>query len=630
MKKYILVSLSALAAIACSKTYVFPTREITTIKGSIESEPTKTSCEYGENNKIITYWQENDAILVTDGNGTAVFTTQEKDYCRNSPFTGHGSFKADAESLYAIYPSESTLGAGVFNFTIPQIQNGTNWATRDIKYGYCDDPAAEIPEFRFKNLTSMMKIRMRLAPDFNFKANEYLRDIIVTAPDGIAISGPFTVSLDGEATVNSNGASNVVKYGYESLDVQLNSTSVEEALINIAPCTINGSIEIAVRTNLRKFARKINIGGATLEPNTYYNFNLLAISDKDSNYKTSDCFEAVTIDPTTIAIEGSTVNVPFEDVIYNQTGSYTKRYYTAQLRKKGASDFVIERCDFQSTYSSVYSSTKEDKYLPAGLTFSGLEAATSYETRFKANVPDCDSEWSEWAEFTTEADRYLDTNDEKFIDFSDIKGWGLGDVVGRCPSTFPGATIVESVYNSDADYRDWCDRLNQADGTSTACFRVADGATMMAVNSDNPFNKTIRGISSQTRAFGRPGYISLGSTSNKGSLTIPVQRTSKLSAYHYSKYTVSFDACPYNTDSDAIVSVELKVTYTSRAYDDLVGTKNFTIKANREHKFSNYSEQINTDDYWLWGVTPSSVTITITTDGSTRVLIDNLRIRRID
>lgn len=135
------------------------------------------------------YWEKGDAISISDGESTAVFTT-ESDGTSTGVFTRkEGRIDGNAYSYTAFYPSSITAS----NVTLPAEQN------------YVEDNVENFPmyaksytkEFAFKNLCGIIRLSLKKEESTTVKVSS-----ISLSADNAGMSGSFTVGTDGAANVS--------------------------------------------------------------------------------------------------------------------------------------------------------------------------------------------------------------------------------------------------------------------------------------------------------------------------------------------------------------------------------------------------------------------------------------------
>lgn len=628
-----LLSLLALGLTACSEGYDAtdePKNIITHINCVIDSAEVRSSYEW-DGDALGTFWSKDDEILVCNNEGEPgyfVATNENVDQsCRNiADFIGSFTYSGSNE-LWGIYPSTSATSSKN-GFTIKvaasQVRDAgtefTNWAKYDLKAGYSDNvtSAQTVPTMNFTNLMSIMRVRLRLdaSSGFSFDSDEYIESVSIEAPSGASLAGSFSIPFNGDTyTLTPAGDNtNIVTVTFAS-NLVLNTSDIIEVLVPVAPATLSGSLKVSVKTAKQIISRTFSSLSLGMVANKYYNLNLTKINS--ANYDRQEIIP-IPQNLSVYAVSAGAATITW-DPIYDGN---TNRKLSAQLKRIDSAWVPIPLVNFKETYSSMYSSDGTTTYLPERITFSKLSPGGTYAVRVK-KMGVSDDYYSDWCQFTTPA--RLSGADFN-IDFEDIAGYGAGDVINRCPSTFLDATIVPDT--GDADYVAWNDDLLITDGTSTACYRVGDTFGANAINSSNPFNTGIDGVSSQTRAFGRPAYIQLGTTTAQGKLTVDLKRASTGLTNGWTtsySYNVTFKACAYNTDSN----VDLTWTVDMERYTGgtLSGSTTSTIAANRAHTWTKYSINVSART----GVTgrAKSTVLTVTTpSGGGRVLLDDIQITK--
>lgn len=135
------------------------------------------------------YWTKGDAISISDGENTAIFTT-ESDGTSTGEFTRkEGQIDNDAYSYTAFYPSSITSN----NMTLPAEQN------------YVSDNVENFPmyaksctkELAFKNLCGIIRLCLKYEDSETIQVSS-----ISLSADNAGMSGSFTVGTDGSAEVS--------------------------------------------------------------------------------------------------------------------------------------------------------------------------------------------------------------------------------------------------------------------------------------------------------------------------------------------------------------------------------------------------------------------------------------------
>lgn len=158
-----------------------------------ESEPstrTSLSCYTNSDGCYSLYWSEGDAISISDGVSTAVYTTGDS-YSSTAEFTKiEGSISNTASQYTAFYPSSITVS----NMVLPTTQNYVN----DNVENFPMRAVSTDKELAFKNLCGIIR--------FSLKSEESgqvsISSISLSADKGM--SGTFTVGDDNAAVVSGN------------------------------------------------------------------------------------------------------------------------------------------------------------------------------------------------------------------------------------------------------------------------------------------------------------------------------------------------------------------------------------------------------------------------------------------
>jgi hypothetical protein len=196
--KIFFIIAATLLCVSCEKTFVMETElEIgsrsETFTATIECEPsTRTSLsDFNSNESFYSLiWSKGDAISISDGAKTAIYTTDDN-YSSTAEFIrSEGSISNKASQYTAFYPSTITTS----NMVLPATQN------------YVEDNVENFPmravstskDLSFKNLCGIIR--------FSLKSEEIgqisISSISLSADKGM--SGTFTVSEDNAAVVSEN------------------------------------------------------------------------------------------------------------------------------------------------------------------------------------------------------------------------------------------------------------------------------------------------------------------------------------------------------------------------------------------------------------------------------------------
>lgn len=195
------------------------------------------------------YWAKGDAISISDGESTAIFTT-ESDGTSSGEFTRkEGRIDGDAYSYTAFYPSSITSS----NMTLPARQN------------YVPDNVENFPmyarsytkDLEFKNLCGIIRLSLK-----NEESGSIEVSGISLSTDNAGMSGSFTVGTDGAAEVDGEDGVQltcaqpvtlyknletdfniiVPKGSYNPLKVKISSADGKEAnLVSEAAVNVNRS-----------------------------------------------------------------------------------------------------------------------------------------------------------------------------------------------------------------------------------------------------------------------------------------------------------------------------------------------------------------------------------------------------
>lgn len=600
---------------------------------------TKSFYEYDDASKSYkTYWDKGDAILVTDGTGTsAVFTSSEIASCDESIFSG--SYSTSAAKMAAIYPSSAASVSGDhFVITVNAEQKmdkagqNSEWGKNDIKIGKCADAQATTPEFYFKNLLSVLEINLKLDASVSFVDGETVDYLDVETPQGTNLVGKFNVALDGSMSATS--ASNKVRVKFSDKKT-LTSNSTVTALVTVAPGALTGDLKVTIRTNRKRtIVRTLNAAGLELKAGEYNSVNLTKIAANGAKYfnrfDIPKNLRVYDVSQNGMIADGGEVTIEWDDDIFDTAANEGNRYYTAQIAS--AEGVIQTTCaNFQCTTSGIYGSTENVK---PRLTISLLGVHSTYKVRVKLMwAPDED--YSEWFTFTT-PERYSETQSGYFymLDFAEVPGYGVGDPVNRCVSTFRGADFCQATSKAmtkDPKYDDWASRLHHNDAGVTATYRIGDTGAVLNDNSRGSWGNNYYVKNNWVTCgyvFERPGYVQLGSNDNDGHIDFDMTRGSTIQDKSSLTCTVEFDACVYNDASDGKIELSLSGQYQIwPIWYSKDGSKSVTIPANnRDHKFKHYSATVtmSTRLNHDWG----NVKLSIGNTDKHRILIDNIKVTK--
>ena len=670
-KTIILFAMAAIAAVACNKennttpgvpVHGTPVKQINAV-----IEETKSGMEFVDNadktlSTIETWWLQGDKIMVTDGETSSIYesASETQNSKTAASFTGSGSFELE-NGLWAISPATAAgaMSADGVNFIINDVLTQdpygtyTEWSKNDIKGGYSSASLDEnVPSINFRNLTAILRVNLKLAADnhINFYAGEQLEAVRITAVGNEAIAGTYKMPFSADVANISlvSGKSEITcEFPDETL---LSSTDKVTAYIPVAPVSLT-SLLVTIETTRHTIQRTIAIN-TTLERNNFYNINLTKISGNSP-------YTVVTDVPIPgggredYVDENSTAGavIALFDGVYDHQNA--RRYYTVQLAKDQNFNNIVLTTNMQITYTTIYSVGGQDDVLLSDgkVTFCGLDPSTRYYYRVKV-MGVGDQYYSEPNTFVTKARKYKWEDSERFIDFDDVKCYGKGDAIGHAVATFAGATpvtsssstieaewnkrlgFVESDWATTSDEYKYWNSLDEPAAANThaywnaftakaACYRVGSDLGAAAVNSSNPFTSSIQGIESQSYCYNRPGYIELGKKDgNKGKIVIKTREVSNTSRQRIG-HVITFKACTYDSDVNATLNFSLTSTSSLGITD--TGEANVTIAGGRAHQWQNYTVTVIASDTKRYGV---KGVLTITTDGSTKVLLDEIHITR--
>ena len=669
MKKIYIILAAALVAAACNSenNTVKPIHgtKVAKINGKIEK--LKSGMEFIEDadpsqSRIETWWLQGDRILVTDGETDSIYesTAETQDSKTAASFSGSGSFELE-NGLWAISPATAASnieGDGInfnINTLVKQDPYGvyTEWSKNDIKGGYSAASSAEnVPTINFRNLTAILRVNLKLSTSnpINFADDETLEAVRVTAVGNESIAGkwkmPFSADITDIAPVA--GQSEITCEFPEG--TMLSSSSKLTAYVPVAPVSVS-SLLITIVTSRHTIQRTITVN-STLERNCYYNINLTKIANASP-------YTVVTEVPVPAGgkegyvDENSTAGavIALFDGVYGDEAP--RRYYTVQLAKDQNFTNIVLTTNIQITYTTIYSVGGETEVLLSDgkVTFCGLDASTRYYYRVKV-MGVSDEYYSEPNTFVTKARTYKWEDSERIIDFDDVKSYGKGDAIGRAVATFPGATpvttssssfengwnhrlgFVESTWATDSDEYIYWSTLDEPAAANTyaywtalpghaASYRVGSDLGAAAINSSNPFTTSIQGVAEQSYCYNRPGYIELGKTDGtKGKIVINTREVDNLSRQKIG-HVVTFKACTLNSDVNATLHFHMH-SKSSVGIEDS-NDYDLTITGGRAHQWSNYSITVIAGDTKRYGVKGD---LTITTDGQTKVLLDDIHITR--
>lgn len=678
-KTYILITMAAIAAVACNKEVLTPAtdeksgEEIVVTRGTRVSEITglleeKTKSAYeldtDETGSPIlhTYWTSGDQIAVTDGESTFVYRTESTASSAETAanFAGDGIFELE-NGLWAIYPSTAlvaqnneTLTVGISN-AIEQDAEGKfdHWGNNDVKLGYGSDKS-DVPSIHFKNLLATLKVNLKLAADhgINFGQNETVKSVTLTAVGNEKMAGDFTLPLSpsaSELTPTANTFSEITCIMQE--DTELSTDYTTSLYFSVAPGAYT-QILVTIQTSIRTIQRAVNIN-TNLERNHFYNINLTKIKNADPYSVIVDIPvpEGGWGDDTSTASRSSGAVIALWDGVYDDT--QIGRYYTIQLAKDKIFTNIVETTNIQITYSDLY--TDESHLADGRVTFCGLEANTRYFYRVKV-MGVSDEYYSVPNTFITTA-RFT-AHGKKcgyYIDFDKIVCYGTGDFMGRAVGTYPEATPL-----SVAGDADWNDRLGFVSTSENyqywsnqpahaASYKVGSSYHEMLIGLTGNPNTAITYSSGTTldnlrvtnieKVYNRPGYIQLGTTTEAGSFKVAAE-TSKLGTGKTLTYTIKFKACAYNKEGnsyDAAVKVNLYAKSSAAVWPcEIEGENTITIPYDSSYTWKEYSVTITTnaatDGLYITSYNyPAVITISTTANSNgnyVRVFMDDVQITK--
>ena len=138
------------------------------------------------------YWTKGDAISVSDGENTAIFTT-ESDKSSIGEFTRkQGTIDGEATCYTAFYPSDITADrmwlSDKQKYVADNVENFPMYAISNTK------------DLKFKNLCGIISLNLR-----NRETGSVEVSSISLSADNAGMSGSFTIGEDGEAVVNGYG-----------------------------------------------------------------------------------------------------------------------------------------------------------------------------------------------------------------------------------------------------------------------------------------------------------------------------------------------------------------------------------------------------------------------------------------
>ena len=671
-KTYILIA-TLLIAVACkenklNETFIPGGIHVKTIEGTISADDTKSWYEFGtdDNNAPILYtgWLAGDMIFVTDGSSDAIYTSQSQtSSCENAAnFTGDGYFEG-TDGLWAVSPSTLVLGPAAdgaltvhVNTVLTQDSSAddfTEWSKSDLKAGYTATVPAEgeTPSITFNNLLSVLRIRLRMQDTSILTEEEMLESVTITALNSDPIAGDFRIALNSSSfrTLSPvSGASEIIIYpkADTEIPVKTNGQSPLELLVPVAPGQI-GKLLITIKTEDHHIQREIPIN-TTLERNKFYNVNLTSIN-------ASDPYEIITDVPVPeggwkdqiIPCTSGGVVTALWDGIYGDDAP--RRYYTFQLAT--ASDFnassIVLTTNLQITLSSlVQGETMKD----GRVTICGLQPNKTYYYRVKKLGVD-DAYYSSPAnEFTTIATKTASAMGcNQYVSFDDVLPYATGDIINGAVATFPGATPNTTEDDEQFSEKNWNERLGFVDSETyhdvytdwtsqinhVACYRLGNAYGCMAINSNNPFTKTINGVSSCTRVFNRPGYIQLGTTTSSATNHLVLNKIYNSASQHSPKYTIKFKACPLASEAggfqNGTLNVALDGVYPVFGIDnDAHAEQDVTISASTSYTMRTYTVTLTlkTGNLSTTHLNSNGANLTLTAKNGVRVLIDDLQITK--
>lgn len=648
MKKFYIILAAAFVAAACNKEITTPA----SIEGIIESpasvnpnavpvkqitgvldDNTKSGYYYDASEKALyTFWLRGDVIVVTDGESFSNYIADsDTEECTSTVFTGEGSFDLE-NGLWAIYPSSSVIdftqnvGFDVKVYdSVEQDASGdfSHWSRYDLKSGRTIENGAEgVQTLQFNNLLSVLRVNLKLADNsIHFSSNETLNSIVVEAVNGESIAGTFRVSLSDYMTMTVQNGINKVFCSMPN-GTTLSQSDRVSAYIPIAPGNVS-QLRIRLECNKHTIVRVLNVPDGKFERNKFYDVNLTKITNGGNYTVTNHVGGWDGESPCTSSASTAGAVIALFDGIYDEQLAH--RYYTVQLAGDENFNNIIETTNFQITYSSLYGPEGSDAYyLSDGkITFCGLNEDTDYWYRVK-EMGQGDETYSYPAYFFhTKSRTSSSASSYRFIDFDDVKCYGFGDIMNKAVATFPGAQGV-----NEADEADWNDRLGFVSTSSlynpalSACYRVGNQSYPGCALT------SIEGVESMSYAFGRPGYIQLGSkygtTYNHGSITVRPNWKDNSGAFHYVRIgaRVRFKACPIGLDN--VGKIKITVYGDCRGIDREFSD---TVEINNDGNYSWVNiDKTLTDTGTAWFNGDNKITVTLATDSNTRVLIDNLEI----
>lgn len=654
MKKYyILLAVVAGLAVSCSdKNDYSPVKvdedmmSVTAQIAAVDGAQTKSMYEYDDDTRAYaTYWNAGDSFLVTDGTGTsASFTTTAVAPCATATFTG--SYSPKSATMYAVYPaSAASVASGAFTVKVAAEQtvdkNGayTEWAKNDVKFGTCSNAQDASPVFHFKNVLSQLEINLKLDASHQWLDDEYLDYMLVEAPAGTPLVGTFSVPFDGNASITPSSVSNSVKVKFPS-KTKLSSSNTFTAMVAVAPCTLNGDLKVTIRTTKKRtVVRTLACSNLEVKRSSFNRINLTKINRVDPTqapyYNRFDIpknLRLYDVSQNGMQADGGEVTVEWDDDIFDTANNEGDRYYTAQIRdSKG--NIQTACANFQCTSSGIYG---YDEYVKPRLTVSLLGINSRYGVRVKLMwAPDED--YSEWFDFDT-PDRYSHRVAQDFIymlDFAEVPGYGVGDPVNRCVSTFRGADFCQ--FTKDAmgsGYDSWAERLLHNNAGVTATYRIGDTGAYLNSDSRGSWGSNDyveKGYVENGYVFERPGYVQLGSNQNNGNIKFNINRGSTISSQNQISCIVEFDACVYNDASDGSVKVQLDGEYKYGITYNPSSSTTVSIPANsRNHKFVHYTATVTIKKGSAVIGKPnwSNVWLTISNTNNHRILIDNIKVKK--
>ena len=190
--------MSALLLVSCESAFDMETNKESenhseAFTATIENEPeTRTFLSNYSNNdgSHSLYWSKGDAISISDGTGTAVFTT-ENDYQSKAVFNqSEGSISHTASQYTAFYPSTITVA----NMVLPAEQNYVNNNVENFPMR----AVSSNKNLAFKNLCGIICLSLKSEESGAISVSS----ICLSADKGM--SGAFTVDLNNAAVVSGN------------------------------------------------------------------------------------------------------------------------------------------------------------------------------------------------------------------------------------------------------------------------------------------------------------------------------------------------------------------------------------------------------------------------------------------